>query len=101
MLHSVSPSLSDDVLLDLKVAIDEVGPILQIGHDATHMGCGKDNSVGALGIKKLSHGHTIEQVERGVGFPHEVAVAAGLEVVPDSRTHQAAMTGDVDFCVFL
>ena len=59
-------------------------------------------------ISLLSHETTciiiifmgLEEVEFGVGSSDDIAEACRLESAADGRADHAAMSGDVDFCIF-
>jgi len=36
-----------------------------------------------------------------VGTPYKIGIASALQIVPDGRAYQSAMTGNVYFGVFL
>ena len=91
---------ADDVLLYLQVLVDEVGRACRVGHNATHKGSGKHDNIGLLAVEKVAHRDGIHQIHLGVGTADKVAVAFLLQYVPDSRAHQAVVTGDVYFVRF-
>ena len=91
-LHPVTPALAYHVLLDLQVLVDEVGAVVQVGHDAAHMGRCQDHGIGLLFIEELPHGHGVHQVQFLMGAPHEVGVSPTLQVIPNSGTHKAVVS---------
>ena len=60
------------------------------------MGGGEDDDLGLLCVEELTDGHGIQQVQLGVRAPDELGEAAGLELAPDGRAYEAAMSRDVD-----
>jgi hypothetical protein len=87
----VSPTLADDVLLDGEVLVDEVGAVLQVGHDAAHMGSRQHDVLGPFLVKEAPDGHGIHQVQFLMRAADEVGVALGLQAVPDGTAHKAAV----------
>ena len=100
-LHAVSPTLADDILLDGEILVDEVGAVLQVGHDAAHMGSRQHDILGLLLVKEAVHCHGIHQVQFLVGAADEVGVALGLQAVPDGTAHKAAVACHIYLSVFL
>ena len=90
-LYAMLPCLADDVLLNLQVLVDEIGAILEVGHDAAHMGCRQHDGIGLFVVEELFHGYGVEQVELCMGLAHKVLIAAGLEVVADGGAHQSVV----------
>lgn len=100
-LHPVTPALAYHVLLDLQVLVDEVGAVLQVGHDAAHMGRGQDYGIGLLFIKELPHGHGVHQVQFLMRAPHEVGISPTLQVIPNSGTHKAVVSRYVNLTILV
>ena len=97
LLHAVAETLADDILLDLQVLVDEIGAVDAVSHDSAHV-CGSENHIfGLLGIEELAHSYGVEQIELGVCAAYQVGIAFFLEVVPNCRTHESAVTGNIDF----
>ena len=97
----MAPALADDVLLDSEVLKDEVGAVLQVCHDAAHMGCGNDDILGPLLVEELLNRHGIHQVKFLVGAADEVGVALALQAVPDGAAHESAVTRHIYLSVFI
>ncbi len=73
---------ADDVLLDLQILVYEIGTIGRIGHNAADMGGGQHNHSGPLGIEKLFHRRSIEQIKLRMSASDKIAVASFLQVIP-------------------
>ena len=82
-LHSMAETFADDILLDLQILVDEVGTIGVVGHDASHVGGGKDDVLGLFFIKEALYGHSVEEVELLMGAAYKVGVSLGLQVFPN------------------
>ena len=93
-------TFADYVLLYLQVAPDEVGAIDAVSHDSAHESRGKNHVVGLFGVEKFTHRHSIEQVELGMRASHKVCITFLLEVFPDSRAYESAVSGNIYFSVF-
>ena len=59
LLHPVAETLADDVLLYLQVLVDEIRTILQIGHDASHVGGGQHHGVRLFFVEKSLHSRAV------------------------------------------
>ena len=101
LLHLVAIGTVDDVALHLQVLHDEVGAVERVGHDATHEGSREHDRLGAFGLEKLLHGPLVREVELGMGSSHEVVVASVLQVLPDGRTDQSTVAGDINLGIFI
>ena len=97
----MAPALDDDVLLDGQVLVDEVGAVLQVGHDAAHMGRCQHDILGPLLVKELPDGHGIHQVQSLVGAADEVGIALALQAVPDGAAHESAVPRHIYLSVFV
>ena len=91
-LDAVPPALADDVLLDGQVLVDEVGAVLQVCHDAAHMGCSQHDILGLLLVKEAAHRHGIHQVKLLMGTADEVSIALALQAIPDGTANESAVT---------
>ena len=96
----MAETLADHILLNLQVLVDEIGAILQICHDTTHMSSSKDYIFRAFLIEESAHCRTIEQVELGMSASHQICVATVQEIVPYGRTNKTAMAGHIYLCFF-
>ena len=97
----MAEALANHILLYLQVLVDEVGTIVEVGHDASHMGGSKHHSLRAFIVEERSHGHGVEQVKFLVGSAHKAVVTPLLKIVPDGRPHQSTMSCHINFCVFV
>ena len=55
----------------------------------------------AVHLEEVGHGLLIGQIQFGVGTGHETGVAFGFEVADNGAADQSAMSGDVDFRLFV
>ena len=92
LLHTVSPALSNHVLLDLQVLVDEVGAVLQVGHDASHMGCCQHHRIGLFLIEETPDGHGVHQVQFLMGTAHKILKPSAFQVIPNSGTHKPVVS---------
>ena len=89
--------LADDIALNLHIHHYEVSAVEAVCHYSAHK-CGSEHDgIGLLLVEELLHRILIGEVEFLVAAAHKVLVATALEVVPDGGTHQAVVTGNVDF----
>ena len=95
--YAVAPGLAYYVLLNLQVAVNEVGAIRRVCHDAAHVCSREYNCIGSFAVEEIAHGHRVEQVEFGMCASYKVVVAALLQVAPYSAAYQAAVSGYVYF----
>ena len=97
----MSPAFANHVLLYLQVLVDEVGAVLQVGHDAAHMGRGQYHRIGLFLIEETPDGHRVHQVQFLVRAPHEVGISPTLQVIPNSGTHKAVVSRYVNLTIFV
>ena len=69
--------------------------------DAAHFGGGQKDVFGFLLGKEGSHGSLVAQIQFGMGAQHKVVVTLGPQAAHQGGTDQAAMTGNINFCVFI
>ena len=93
----MTPRLAYHVLLYLQVLIDEIGAIMQIGHDTAHVCCCQHDSIGTLLIKEPTHGSTIQQVEFGMCATNKIRETTFLKILPNSRANESTMARYVYF----
>ena len=91
-LHTMFPTLTNHILLNLQVLIDEVGTILKVCHDTTHMCSCQNNGIWLLLIEKLFHCNRVKQIKFLMTATHQIRITPLLEVVPNGRTHQTVMS---------
>ena len=101
LLYIMAKTLPYHILLNLKVLIDKISTILQISHNSTDMRSGKDNSIRQFFIKELFYGHTIKKVQLFMRTSYTICVTTTLQIIPDSRTHQAMVSCYIDFRIFI
>ena len=92
LLHPVAETLADDVLLYLQVLVDEIRTILQIGHDASHVGGCQHHGVRLFFVEKSLHSRPVQQIQFPVRTAHQIGVASLLQVIPNGGTHQSVMS---------
>ena len=97
----VAEAFSYHVLLDLQVLIDEVCPVLQVCHDASHMCCGQHHRFRLFFIEKFLHGNRVQQVQFLVRPSYQIRISPLLQVVPDGRSHQSVVSCHKYFCRFI
>ena len=79
----MAEALTNDILLDLQVVIDEVCTVGVVGHNPSDVcGC-EDDGFGLLLIKELTYGDSICEIKFAVCASDKVRVASLLEVAPD------------------
>jgi hypothetical protein len=81
----------------LKVSINEIGTIGVVGDNSTHIGRSQKYVIGLFFVKKLPNGCTVHQIELSVGFPDQIGISFFLQVFPNSRSNQSAMSGHIYF----
>ncbi len=96
LLDPVSEALADHVLLYLQVAVDEVGPIGVVGHDASHVGCGKKDVLGALLVEEPADGERVQKIQFAVAAAYQLRIPFAPQVVPYGRADESPVAGDVD-----
>ena len=94
-------SLLNDVALHLHVLHDEVGAVERVGHDAAHEGCGQHYGIGLLLVEELLHSELVGEVELLMCAAHEVVVAALFQVVPNGRSHESVVSGNINLTVLI
>ena len=100
-LHTVAIALAYHVLLYLQVLIDEVGTIVEVGHDAADMSGSQHNGVRLLLVEELLHCYRIEQVELLVRSAYKISITSAHKIIPDGRAHQTIMSGYINLTVFV
>ena len=95
------PTLSNHVLLNLQVLIDEVGPVMEVSHDATHMGGSQYNGIGLFFVEETFNGNRVQKVQFLVGMAHQIRESSAFQVIPNSRTHKAVMACYVYFTILV
>lgn len=98
LLHPVTETLADYVLLNLQVLVDKVRPVVQVGHDAPHMRRRQNHRIRLLLIEKRPYSHRIQQVQLLVRTSHQIVIPPLFEVVPDSGTHQSVVSRYIYLC---
>ena len=81
----MAETLSDYILLYLEIAVDEVGAINAVCHNATYKGGGKHHIFRSLLVEEAFHCRCIHQVKLVVSASHVVGVAFLGEIFPNSR----------------
>ena len=99
LLHAVQIGLLDDVALHLHVLHDEVGTVERVGHDAPYEGSGQHHGFGPLGIEELRHGPLVRQVQFAVASPHQIPIPPLLEVLPNGRSHESTVAGNINLAI--
>ena len=99
--HTVSPALADHVLLYLQVLVDEVGAVVQVGHNASHMGRCQNHRIGLFLIEETPDRHRVHQVQFLVRASHEVGISPTLQVIPNSGTHKAVVSRYVNLTILV
>jgi hypothetical protein len=100
-LHVVPEAFVDNVVLDLEVLVDKVGPVGIVGNDPAHVGGSKKYVFGFFFFEKRFYGSTIQQIQFPMGTADEVCIAFFLQVLPDGGTDQPVVAGNVYFAPFI
>lgn len=98
---SGAEAFPDDVLLDLQIVVDEVCPVRVVGHDAADVGRSQEDVFRLFTCKEFVDGNGVHQVQFPMASADQVGVAFCLEFTPDGGSDESAVSGDVDFAVFV
>ena len=101
LLHSMPKAFANDVLLNLQIFVDEVGTVLQVCHDASHMGRGQYHGIRPFFVKETLNGYSIQQIQFLMRASHQVFVSSFLQIVPNGRTYQPPVSGHIYFSCFI
>lgn len=101
LLTAVLPGSVDDVHLEDHVIIHEVSQRALVGLDATDLRRREEDVLGTLLGKETLNGLLTRQVQLLVRTGDDVRVALTLQFANDGRTHHAAVSGYIDFCMLL
>ena len=93
-------SLLNDVVLHLHILHDEISTLERVGHDTTNEGSGEHHGVGLLLVKEVLYCELVSKVQFFVCAANKIIVATLLQVVPNSRSYQSMMTGNVNLRIF-
>ena len=96
LLHPVAETLADDVLLYLQVLVDEIRTILQIGHDASHVGGGQHHGVRLFFVEKSLHSRAVP-----VRTAYQIRVPPLHQVIPNGGTHQSVMSRHIYLSILI
>jgi len=101
VFYARTEGVTNYILLYTQVLEYEIGTILRVCHNAANMRSGEYDCNRTLLVEKLCHGYGVEKVELGMCAPYDIGIPTPLQVCHNGRPDQAAMTGNVDFIVFI
>ena len=97
----MSPSFTDYILLNLKIFVDEVCSVTQVGHYSADMRRCQNNCIRAFFIEKTFDCDCVKQIEFFMGTTDKVGISSRQQIIPYRRAHQATMSGNVNFTIFI
>ena len=100
LFYPMSIRFADDVALYLHVLHDKIRPIERIGHNAPYESSRQHHGLGLFLIEEPPHLVLFRQVQLSVCSSDEVMVSSLLQVFPNGRPHESAMSGHIYFRIF-
>ena len=101
LLHPVTETLANDVLLYLQVLVDEIRTILQIGHDTSHVGGGQHHGFRLFCVEKSLHSRAVQQIQFPVRTAYQIRVPPLHQVTPNGGTHQSVMSRHIYLSILI
>ena len=86
----------NDVHLKYHVVVHEVCQSTLVGHDASHLSCGKEDVLGLLFGKELLDGILPGQVEFLMRSCYDIGVSLPLQLPDYSRADHASVACDIN-----
>ena len=68
-------TLTYHILLYLQILVNEIRPILQIGHYSSDMGCCQNYYIRMFFIEKVLHGFPIQQIQIVMILPYQIGIS--------------------------
>ena len=84
----------DDVGLESKIVVNEIGRVGGIGEDAPDLSGGEEDIFWLFFREEAVDGLRITEVEFGAGAKKEIGIAKRLQVARDGGTNKATVAGD-------
>ena len=99
-LHLVFITLSYHIVLNLQIAINKIGPIYIVSNNSTHMCRSQKYILRFFIFKEFGYRHTVHQVQFFRCTANQIGITLLLQIVPNGRAHQSAVTCNVYFRIY-
>ena len=100
-LHTRQVCAVYQIGLDQQVLVKKISAIEVVGINTTNFGCSDKDVIGRLGLEECVNCGLVEQIQFLAGARDDVVVSACLQTPNQRTTDHPAVSGDINFGVFV